>query len=168
MTKLTKWRGPSKDSDQPGHLPSLIRVFVVCSLGSYGPKTRFLHVDSEDWSDWTDAQADLNLCWAHRSFCWFCRAMAQLLTILHTRLIMKKIWWSESEKKKLIRVSSNQMPFDVLVNDDLLSIQHPLHLSHNMTKPTKWVCAQRRLRSAWASPQSDQSLCCPHEESLGP
>ena len=29
-------------------------------------------------------------------------------------------------------------------------------------------CAQRRLRSAWASAQSDQSLRCPHEESLGP
>ena len=29
-----------------------------------------------------------------------------------------------------------------------------------MTKPTKWVCAQRRLRSAWASAQSDQSLRC--------
>ena len=24
----------SKDSDQPGHLPSLIRVFAVCSVGS--------------------------------------------------------------------------------------------------------------------------------------
>ena len=29
-------------------------------------------------------------------------------------------------------------------------------------------CAQRRLRSAWASAQSDQSLRCPHEETLGP
>ena len=29
-----------------------------------------------------------------------------------------------------------------------------------MTKPTTWLCAQRRLRSAWASSQSDQfSLC---------
>ena len=37
-----------------------------------------------------------------------------------------------------------------------------------MTKPTKWVCAQHRLRLAWASAQSDQSLRCPHEESLGP
>ena len=34
------------------------------------------------------------------------------------------------------------------------------HLSHDMTKPTKWVCAQWRLRSAWASTQSDQSLLC--------
>ena len=29
-------------------------------------------------------------------------------------------------------------------------------------KPTMWLCAQRRLRSAWASAQSDQSLRCPH------
>ena len=36
-----------------------------------------------------------------------------------------------------------------------------------MTKPTKWLCVQRRLRSAWASAQSDQSLLCPHEETLG-
>ena len=33
-------------------------------------------------------------------------------------------------------------------------------LSRDITKPTKWVCAQRRLRSAWASVQSDQSLRC--------
>ena len=37
-----------------------------------------------------------------------------------------------------------------------------------MTKPKKWLCVQRRLRSAWASAQSDQSLRFPHEESLGP
>ena len=30
------------------------------------------------------------------------------------------------------------------------------------------MCAQQRLRSAWASAQSDQSLRCPREESLGP
>ena len=42
------------------------------------------------------------------------------------------------------------------------------HVSRDMTKPTKWVCAQQRLRSAWASAQSDQSLRCPHEESFDP
>ena len=41
-------------------------------------------------------------------------------------------------------------------------------MSRLMIKPTKWLCAQRRLRSAWASAQSDQNLRCPHEESLGP
>ena len=34
------------------------------------------------------------------------------------------------------------------------------HLSHLMTKPTKWQCAQQRLRSAWESVQSDQSSLC--------
>ena len=29
------------------------------------------------------------------------------------------------------------------------------------------MCTQGRLRSPLASAQSDQSLCCPHEESLG-
>ena len=32
------------------------------------------------------------------------------------------------------------------------------YVSHDMTKPTKCVRAQRRLRSAWASIQSDQSI----------
>ena len=30
------------------------------------------------------------------------------------------------------------------------------------------LCTQWRLRSAWASAQSDQSLRCPHKETLGP
>ena len=40
-------------------------------------------------------------------------------------------------------------------------------MSRDMTKPTKCLCPQRRLRSAWASAQSDHSLRCPHEECLG-
>ena len=35
-----------------------------------------------------------------------------------------------------------------------------VYLSRLVTKPTMWLCAQRRLRSAWASAQSDQSLRC--------
>ena len=38
-------------------------------------------------------------------------------------------------------------------NSDLLQNK----MSHDMTKPTKWECAQHRLRSAWASSRSDQS-----------
>ena len=40
-----------------------------------------------------------------------------------------------------------------------------VHLSRLMTK---WLCAQRRLRSAWASAQSDQSFRSLLEETLGP
>ena len=35
-------------------------------------------------------------------------------------------------------------------------------------KTNKMTCAQRRLRSAWPSAQSDQSLRCLHDETLGP
>ena len=51
----------------------------------------FLHADSEDWSDWTDAQANLSLRsdwsdaqanlslrWAHMPFRWFCHEAAQM------------------------------------------------------------------------------------------
>ena len=50
-------------------------------------------------------------------------------------------------------------------------IIHAFTLSGNWA--TSWqnqqtdLCAQWRLRSAWASAQSDQSLRCPHEETLG-
>ena len=40
------------------------------------------------------------------------------------------------------------------------------YLSRLVTKPTKWLSAQRRLRSAWASTQSDQSLRCALNGSL--
>ena len=37
MRKPAKWHAPSKDSDQLGHLPRLIRIFTWCSVGSQGP-----------------------------------------------------------------------------------------------------------------------------------
>ena len=36
-----------------------------------GKDPRFLHADSEDWSDWADAQTDLSLRWAHTHFVGF-------------------------------------------------------------------------------------------------
>ena len=55
---------PSEDSEQPGHPPSLIRVFAVrlkkASVLSYP-----LSAQRKIWSDWADAQVDLSLRWAH-------------------------------------------------------------------------------------------------------
>ena len=84
--KIQKWAGarktnkmtcaPSIDSDQPGHPPSRTSVFAMrlinrqrCKLSSCGQRRL--------WSDWADTQADLSLSWAHRSFCWFCHAVAK-------------------------------------------------------------------------------------------
>ena len=58
---------PSKDSDQPRHPPSLIRVFSVRSKGRCRPKVSSCG-QQRLWSDWVDAHADLSLCWAQRSF----------------------------------------------------------------------------------------------------
>ena len=40
------------------------------------------------------------------------------------------------------------------------ALEVKLNMSRLVTKPTKWLCAQQRLRSAWASTQSDHSLRC--------
>ena len=61
---------PSEDSDQPGHPPSLIRVFAVRWMGSQGPKLSSCG-QRRLWSDWADAQADLSLRWAYSHFVGF-------------------------------------------------------------------------------------------------
>ena len=61
---------PSEDSAQPGHLPSLIRVFAVrmkkAWVISYPSSAQ-----RRLWSDWADAQADLSLGWPDSHFVCF-------------------------------------------------------------------------------------------------
>ena len=70
---------PRLDSDQPGICPvrseSLLSAWT--SLGSLATHWAY----SEDWSDCMDGHADLSLCWVHRSFCWFCHALAHLFML---------------------------------------------------------------------------------------
>ena len=54
---------PSENSDQPGHPPSLIRVFAVRMKKAWIPSDP-LYAQRRLWSDWADAQADLSLRWA--------------------------------------------------------------------------------------------------------
>ena len=58
---------PSRDSDQPGHPPSLIRVFAV-RMKKLWVLNYPLSAQRRLWSDWADAQADLSLRWAHTHF----------------------------------------------------------------------------------------------------
>ena len=58
---------PSEDSDQPGHPPSLIRVFAVRMKKSW-VLSYPLSAQRRLWSDWVDAPADLSLRWAHTHF----------------------------------------------------------------------------------------------------
>ena len=72
---------PSEHSDQPGHPPSLIRVFAVCIKKAWVLSYPF----SAQWalrSDWADAQADVSLRWAHTHFVGF--VMSWFIFILYT------------------------------------------------------------------------------------
>ena len=60
---------PSEDSDQPGHLPSLIRVFAVRMKKAWVLRYP-LSAQQRLRSDWVDAQADLS-SWAHSHFVGF-------------------------------------------------------------------------------------------------
>ena len=66
MSKPTKWPWAQRRQISLGILPvwsesSLCAQWVAKDLS-------FLHADSEDWSDWADAKADLSLRWAHTHF----------------------------------------------------------------------------------------------------
>ena len=80
----TKWQNqqsdcaPSKDTDQPGHLPSLIRVFAV-SMKKPWALSCPLSTQRRLWSDWADAQADLGIRWAHTHFVGFVMSRLKLL-----------------------------------------------------------------------------------------
>ena len=69
---------PSQDSDQPGHPPCLIRVFIVRIKKSW-ILSYPLSAHRRLWSDWEEAQADVSPRLAHILFCWFCHAKAHKL-----------------------------------------------------------------------------------------
>ena len=69
MTKQTKWHvHPGKTQISLG----------IRHEETVGPITTYWAY-SEDWSVLVDAQADLCLRWAHKSFPWFCHAAAQIV-----------------------------------------------------------------------------------------
>ena len=127
---------PSEDSDQPGHPPSLIRVFAVrikkAWVLSYpsGAQQRL-------WSDWANAQAGLSLHWAHRSFCWFCHEEAH---------IMLAIIMIHGERRLLLLpdtvavycMSNNSFLWWMLCEVFYLQTQNCFHLAPQTPPPTEW------------------------------
>ena len=90
-TKPTKWHVRPAKTDQPGHPPSLISVFAVCTKTAW-VLSYPLSAQRRLWSDWTDAQADQSLRWAHRPHCWFCHEVAHMCYVCHTKTEGSKHW----------------------------------------------------------------------------
>ena len=72
---------PSEDSDQPGHTPSLTKVFAVRMKKAW-VLCYPMSAERRLWSDCADAQADLSLRWTHRSFCWLCHEAAHIFSTM--------------------------------------------------------------------------------------
>ena len=82
---------PSEDSDQPGHPPSLIRVFAV-RMKKAGVLSYPLSAQRRLWSDCADAQADLSLRWAHCQFVGLsCRGSNDMIKRAH---LPRWFWWA--------------------------------------------------------------------------
>ena len=61
----------------------------------------FLHADSEDSDHRADAQAGLSLRWAQMPYCWFCCALAQIVSKMPRMSQWKKTayqWQKETEQ----------------------------------------------------------------------
>ena len=78
---------PSKDSDQPGHLPSLTKVFAIRMKKPWVLSYQ-LSAQRRLWSDLVVAQADLSRCWVHTYFVGFVMSWLKwFLAHLSQRLI---------------------------------------------------------------------------------
>ena len=78
-TKPTKWHVRPAKTQISLSIRPVQSEFSQCAQW-VAEDPMFLHADSEDLSAWTDAQADLSLRWAQRSFCKFFHEAAQLFS----------------------------------------------------------------------------------------
>ena len=204
MTKPTKWlcaqrRRRSAWASAQSDQSSLCAQWIA-------KVPSFLHVDSKDWSEWTNAQADLSLHWAHIHFVGFvmrgpgwsesslgtqkknmvCHKGAHFRTVgkhIETEIldlisVSKMMWflWLASSRYFIVLVyficTSTILclqEFSLMsVKTDLFLVIIKIHTfrkDENETphdKTNKMTCAHSE------DSQSDQSLPCPHEETLGP
>ena len=68
---------PSEDSDQPGHLPSMIRVFAVRMKKHWALSYPLSASEDSDQTGWMPKLIWV-FTWRTGHFCWFCHAVAHL------------------------------------------------------------------------------------------
>ena len=83
---------PNEDSDQPGHPPSLIRVFAVRMKNAW-VLTDPLSAQRRLWSAWADAQAYLSLHWTHIHFVGFVMRRLKSQTACSSQQTIHPIVW---------------------------------------------------------------------------
>ena len=174
---------PSEASDQPGHRPSLVRVFAVRMKKAW-VLSYPLSAQRRLWSDWAyaqadlslrlDAQADLSLRWAHSYFAGFVMRWLKLF-FFQARLEYLREHFQIRENDFLTfdamrhaaqcvgralrgKTDYGVMVFADKVSDDLLKAT-TLWLDQFRKFPLNEPPLDKTNKMALA--QSDQSLCCP-------
>ena len=100
MTKPTKWHvRPAKTQISLGFRPVWSESLLYTQWVATDPS--FLHADSEDWSVWVDAHADLSLRWAHTHFVGF--------VISWLNLTINKSYW----QLKILTLAKCAPPFRI-------------------------------------------------------
>ena len=84
---------------------------------------------------------------------------SQFIQPKHMLVMFRIAWWSFDWERAI--VFNFRLVLDV-------AAQYCYWWAASWQKQQNNICVQWRFRSAWASAQSDQSLRCPHEETLGP
>ena len=142
---------PSEDSDQPGHLPSLIRIFAVrlkkVWVLSY-PKS----AQPKLFSDWADTQADLSLSWVHRSSCWFCDALAcLLLTLCLTLSVIICVGFGMFVQEQMESAgrsgSTDHLPYQRTRVSDIRGAEESGKISRLLSRPGDWWKGSVKIRT---------------------
>ena len=136
----------SEDSDQPGHPPSLIKVFACAQWVAKNPS--FLHEDSKDSDQTGRMPRNLSLRWVH-SFCWFCHVAAQI----------RKSCWEYRESVIWAATSQNQQSDCAPSEDSVFAVR--MKKAWVLSYP---LSAQQRLWSDRSDAQADLSLRWTHTD----
>ena len=120
---------PSEDSDQPGHPPSLIRVFAVRMKKAW-VLSYPLSAQRRLGSDWADA--------AH-SFCWFCHVVPLMFPVLY-RLCYR------NHVKKVCGLS-NVFNSNFIVKS--LFFFYEMCCQQNICTRMQFVCGQYQTEGCW-------------------
>ena len=169
----------SEDSGQLAHPRIPIRLFAerMCLLLPPGyPKRE----KREPLSYLMDVQSDRSRCWLHRSYCRFCRALAQLLYPLLTGWKIDQLYlfpFIEVMLPYCFWVGDNfqtasarrNLQFDLCDGKDSNKPLHPPSMARVLVYPSldspesvEGTCNQRRLWSDCADAQADLNLSWLH------
>ena len=140
QTLQKKTYATSEDSDQPAHPRSLIRVFAdrmyILQPPGYPKRDKREHLPKS-----VDVQADLSLCWSHRSYCRFCRALAQRWhTVIYT----------------FVPATLSNVPCDLRPAETQISLHiHAVRWDYSLS-----IECHGRFRSDCVDAQADPKLYC--------